>query len=476
MNILKVQNDYSWLVSDDEKLKSKLWEALRFQEKGYFHTTLYKQGRWDGYTEYFKRNTGRFLTGLLPEVMAALQIRGSEYEIRDNRDSVEFLYQKVDANFLSDLKTAKGDPMILRDYQVDYINQSIKHKRGVVFAPTSAGKTQIMLGILRAIAPKTPILFLANRKSLVQQNYKEIIAAGFDKVGRLYDKYNDPAMITCATVQSLHKIEKILPHFKVLIVDEIHDMMSKVPKKMYNKLKGASVRIAVSATPFKFGGKDKVQKYGVKGYFGPVFKTKAGNEQGILTTSKLQERDILSKSRCTFYPIEKPSIPYDIYQDAITNGVAENPYFHDIVHRLATSLTGRTLILVDRIAHGDALSELIEGSYWVRGEDTLDTREHVIDELKNHTGNVVGIATQQIFNAGINVFLHNLVNAAGGKAEHLIIQRMGRGLRTADDKDVLNYYDFVFNINDYLQRHSRKRIKILKDEGHEIIVKDEVDI
>jgi superfamily II DNA or RNA helicase len=71
--------------------------------------------------------------------------------------------------------------------------------------------------------------------------------------------------------------------------------------------------------------------------------------------------------------------------------------------------------------------------------------------------------------------LHNLINAAGGQAEHIIIQRMGRGLRTAGDKDELNYFDFVFEINDYLMKHSKKRIKILEKEGHEVVVKENLD-
>ena len=74
----------------------------------------------------------------------------------------------------------------------------------------------------------------------------------------------------------------------------------------------------------------------------------------------------------------------------------------------------------------------------------------------------------QIFNTGINVYVHNLINAAGGQADHQIIQRMGRGLRTAKDKEILKYYDFIFKINKYLQQHSEKRIKILKKEGHEV--------
>jgi superfamily II DNA or RNA helicase len=122
------------------------------------------------------------------------------------------------------------------------------------------------------------------------------------------------------------------------------------------------------------------------------------------------------------------------------------------------------------------LHKLIPDVLWVAGKDDLDSRNYVIEKLqKSSKENVVAIATQGIFNAGINVHLHNLINAAGGQAEHIIIQRMGRGLRTAGDKDELNYYDFVFEINDYLLKHSKKRIKILKAEGHEVEIKANLD-
>ena len=150
----------------------------------------------------------------------------------------------------------------------------------------------------------------------------------------------------------------------------------------------------------------------------------------------------------------------------------KNWHFHEFVVNLTKKLEGRTLILVDRIAHGDALASLIPGALWVQGKDDLETRKYVIDKLKTSKERVVSIATQQIFNAGINVMVHNVINAAGGQADHHIIQRVGRGLRTAGDKDILNYYDFIFYNNDYLLEHSKKRIKILKKEGHEIVIID----
>jgi superfamily II DNA or RNA helicase len=127
------------------------------------------------------------------------------------------------------------------------------------------------------------------------------------------------------------------------------------------------------------------------------------------------------------------------------------------------------------VAHGDMLHNLLPGSFWIQGKDDEKTRKEVIEKLQKEE-NCVGIATQQILNTGINVFIHNLINAAGGQADHLIIQRMGRGLRVSEDKEILNYIDFFFEINDYLEKHSKKRIKILEEQGHKVEVKETSEI
>ena len=465
--VLKISNCYSQLLSDNIELLKILHEKMRFRERNYFHSRLYKQKLWDGYTEFFSRKTGKFLTGLLPEVKSALSYLKEDYETEDYRENLDFIHNKIDEDFLS-------DEFKLYDYQVDLTNALLKHKRGVICAPTAAGKSFILVSILKSLPPNCPTLVLANKTSLVQQNYEEIIKCGIENVGRLYGKYKEPNVITCSTVQSLHKIEGILDKIQAVLVDEIHENMSKQPKKYLNKMKNCSVRAAISATPFKFGGKDLCQKWLVKGYFGPVLKSKSAG--GVLSTKHLQERGTLSQAKCVFYPITKPELEYEIYLDAVTRGIAENFIFHKIVTKLAKKLKGRTLILVDRIAHGDALFSMIPDVLWVQGKDDLETRKLVIEKLKKSKDDVISISTQQIFNTGINVKVHNLINAAGGQADHQIIQRLGRGLRTADDKDVLNYYDFIFYNNKYLLNHSRKRIKILKNEGHEVVIKENIDI
>lgn len=468
--ILKINNDYSYAVTTDQTVRNTLWSKLRFRKEGYFHTRAYKQGIWDGFIEFFNKKTGRFLTGLLPEVRLVLNRFNVPFTQEDDREMVQFLYETIDDQFLN----SAVKPITLYDYQVDLVNKAIKYKRGIIQAPTSAGKTEIMIAIMKALPPKTPILFLANRKDLIVQNYKRMKEWGLQNVGRFYGEYHEPNIITCCTVQSAHHLDKLLPKFQAVVADEIHMLSNDTGIGTFKKLKGASVRLAVSATPFKHGGKDDVQKYTIKGYFGPVLKTEVV-ESGILTTNFLQERGTVSASICTFYKVKEPLIPYDIFIDAVTNGIANNWTFHHMVEKLAKSLKGRTLILVDRIVHGDILHRLLPGSLWVSGKDTTDTRSYVIEQMQKSPDDTIAIATQQIFSVGINFFVHNMINAAGGQAEHEIIQRMGRGLRTAGDKSILNYYDFVFDINPYLIDHSNQRIKVLRKEKHEVIVKDHID-
>jgi superfamily II DNA or RNA helicase len=479
---IKVENTFSWLYTDREDVRSLLWRSLRHKERGYFHSRLYKQKLWDGYTEFFKKTSGRFLTGLLPEVEAALNHLKVKYTIDDRQGDVQFQYPEVDKMFLDQWRPeSMDDPFVMHDYQVEFTNQIIKYKRGVIQAPTSAGKSAVMLGILKTLPPDCPTLITSKSVTLVRQIYDDMLEWGIENSGKVFgSKKADfkPNIMTAVNIDSVHKLEKLYPKIRCLIVDEVHLMMSKVPKKLYSKLPAACVRVGVSATPFKFGGSDKSQKYQVKGYFGPILEVASaateGKKRGVLKTETLQDRGILSKSKCTFFPVTEPQLPFDIYLDAVTNGIAENYTFHNMVTKLVSGLKGRTLIIVERLAHGDALSEMIPGSLWIRGEDNEDTRKEVIEKLKHSKEDVVAIATQGIFNAGINVFINNLVNAAGGQAEHQIIQRMGRGLRTANDKDQLNYFDFIFKVNDYLYDHSKKRMKILVKEGHDVEIVDEV--
>lgn len=472
MNVLRLQNTFSWLKSDEEDLKKILWKSLRHRRKGYFHSTLYKQKKWDGYDEFFSHTSGRFLTGLLPEIELAMRYMKRSWTVQDERGATDFLHKNIDSNFLKQWSHISGKDITLYDYQVDYINQIIKDKRGIILSPTGSGKSFTMIGVLKALPPGTPTLVITKSVDLTRQLYNDIAPWGVEGLGKIFGaskKDFKPGVVTVANVDSIHKIETLLPYFKALIVDEVHLMMSKIPKQVYKRMEQANIRVGMSATPFKFGETDICQKYETKGFFGPVVKT--GGR--ILTTQELQDKGVLSSSECTFYPITQPELPYETYMDAVTLGIAESLYFNQIVAKLSKKLTGRTLVLVERVKQGEMLANLIPGSKFVYGKDTAAARQECI-ELLQKSENCICIVQQKLISAGINVFIHNFINAMGGKADHDIIQRMGRGLRRADDKDGLKYYDFIFQINDYLMDHSYHRLKVLENEGHKIIVKDDI--
>lgn len=475
-DVIRIENVYSWLLSDDVALKKHLHLALRAREKGYIHSKAYKQKIWDGYREFFKPNTGKFMTGLLPEVTARMKLLGKSYKVIDLRTSIKWVHTDITPQFLHQWLPEGEEPFDLYDYQVDYIKQGLKYQRGLITPPTASGKTLILIGILKSLPPKTPVLFLTKGAGLVDQNYKEMKKWGIENVGRYYGDYKEPNYIMCCTahVDTLKSIERLLPRFKVLIVDEIHSCLSQVPIAAYKKMTNASLRYGFSATPFKFAGKDKVQKYNALGHFGAVFKTST-TKTGYLTTKELQNREILSKSNIIVYPIDVPNnIVHEPYMDAVTLGISHNLEFLEIVTRLARSLKGRTLILAERLDQGDFLKQLMPEAHWIKGEDKIGIRAEVFDDLRNKD-NVIAICMRHIISEGIDVFVHNIINAAGGQAEHSIIQQMGRGLRTADDKELLRLYDFLFKSNQYLFKHSLNRIKVWTEEGHEVEVKEAID-
>lgn len=475
--VLKIENVVSRLLTSDQKIKDLLSNALRFRPKGYFHNPRYQSKKWDGYKYFFEKKNGAFLTGLLPEIVAALQYKKIDFNLIDSRQTPTWKHSSIDKNFLNNYLPKGFNSIELHDFQPDLVNKAIEHGRGIIKAPTGAGKTFILISILKSLPPKTPTLFLTKNKGLVHQNWKEMQSWGVENLGRWYGGFKEPNYVTCATIHkaTFESLEKLLPKFKALIVDEVHDCVSSVPIKAYKKMDKAIYRIGISATPFKYNKKkvDDCHKWLVKGHFGPVFKTST-TESGDITTKELQDRGILANSDCYFYPINSPQLIHEPYQDAVKMGIEQNFYFHETVARLAKSCPGRTLIVVERIEQGEYLKSLIPESNFIQGGTKLKDREPILNSMLAGEKSIA-IVMRQIITAGINVKIHDLINASGGEAAHNVIQLMGRGLRTANDKAKLRYHDFLFLINDYLRKHSEWRIEVIENEGHELTIKDKID-
>jgi type I site-specific restriction endonuclease len=81
------------------------------------------------------------------------------------------------------------------------------------------------------------------------------------------------------------------------------------------------------------------------------------------------------------------------------------------------------------------------------------------------------VASYGTFSTGVNIKrIHNIVFASPYKSQIKVLQSIGRGLRTADDKEQLNLFDIsddlVYNGSmNYTMKHMMERIQIYNTEG-----------
>eukprot|EP00698_Gefionella_okellyi_P004899 TRINITY_DN14527_c0_g1_i2.p1 TRINITY_DN14527_c0_g1~~TRINITY_DN14527_c0_g1_i2.p1 ORF type:complete len:372 (-),score=65.84 TRINITY_DN14527_c0_g1_i2:38-1153(-) len=359
----------------------------------------------------------------------------------------------VTEDFLAEIK--------LRDYQIEIANRALEERRGIIKAATGSGKTVIFSAIVKALGDGVPTMVLFRSRQLVDQTYRVFQARGLQNIGRVHMDFYEPNVVTCCTIQSIHKLTKLVPGIRALIVDECHEFSSTKSVAILKKFKNATWRLGFSATPWK--SDDVVHNYRLKSWFGP--------ELCDLGTAELQKQDVLAPSLIHLYPMTAPNniqhLPFDQAQEI---GVFENEILNQSVVKLVNSISsGRILILVRRLSHGNRLSFLMPDAFWIQGADDMATRDFVFKQLSTSSAKKVVAIASPVGYTGIDVHVHHVINAAGGLSPTQTIQKIGRGLRKAADKDRLDYHDFYFSTNPYLRAHSDERVRTLESEGHTIV-------
>lgn len=170
------------------------------------------------------------------------------------------------------------------------------------------------------------------------------------------------------------------------------------------------------------------------------------------------------------------------YQYAYTEGIVGNTVRHNLACEIVESivLDGKSvLILVNRLAHGEALLEMLYDNHpdiqaiFVHGSSSVADRRAALDRLSSD--NICVIATP-IFDEGVDVpALDAVVLAGGGKSQWKLLQRLGRGLRRKEGDNVVQIHDFDDYFNKYLDRHCNERIRVYVREGFKTEVIDHED-
>jgi superfamily II DNA or RNA helicase len=128
---------------------------------------------------------------------------------------------------------------------------------------------------------------------------------------------------------------------------------------------------------------------------------------------------------------------------------------------------GNTLVLVNSIAQGQQLQELIEGSVFLYGGSDKHTRKDNYNQYADKD-DVIVIATSGIASTGISIdriFCLFLIDA--GKSFIKCIQSVGRGLRKKGDKNFINVFD-VYSKLKFSKKHFKKRKEFYIDAGYPV--------
>jgi superfamily II DNA or RNA helicase len=449
--------------------RNELVKKYKYEIPGARYLPAVRLGRWDGKVSYFQLGGSTYIN-LLPEILEYMTQQGYDIEIDDVRDyKTAYEFATIDENSYNHIAWPKGhplegQPMVLRDYQTEIINRFFENPQSVQEVATGAGKTVITAALSNAVSDYGRSIVIVPNKSLVTQTETDYINMGLD-VGVFYgDRKEFGRRHTICTWQSLnvllkntknHEAEITIGEFLedvvCVIVDEVHMAKADALKTL---LTGVMSRI-----PIRWGLTGTIPK---EPYEFMSLLCSLGPVVGQLTASTLQEAGHLSNCHVNVVQLVD-HVEYNNYQSELkylleTEGRLD--YISNLVEAIRRE--GNTLILVDRVAPGQALTSRIKDAVFISGATKATDRQDEYDDVATSDGKVI-VATYGVAAVGINIpRIFNLVLFEPGKSFVRVIQSIGRGIRKAQDKDFVQIWDITSSCK-FAKRHLTKRKQFYKE-------------
>jgi superfamily II DNA or RNA helicase len=456
--------------------RKELVNKYKFEIPGARYLPAVRLGRWDGKVSFFQLGGSTYIN-LLPEILPYLVEQGYDVEVEDTREyRTQFDFTQVHEDTYKDTLWPKnhpmeGQPIKMRDYQVGIINKFLENPQCLQEVATGAGKTIITAALSDAVSPYGRSIVIVPNKSLVTQTEKDYINLGLD-VGVFYgDRKEFGRTHTICTWQSLNvllkntrngdveiTIQEFLEDVVCVIVDEVHMAKADALKTL---LTGVMAEI-----PIRWGLTGTIPK---EQYEFMALKCSIGDVVGQLSASELQEQGVLAQCHVNIVQLID-HVEYSNYQSELKYLLEEKDRL-DWIGQLIQTIRegGNTLILVDRVAAGQALTERIEDAVFVSGATKATARQDEYDDVAVSDGKVI-VATYGVAAVGINIpRIFNLVLLEPGKSFVRVIQSIGRGIRKAEDKDFVQIWDITSTCK-FAKRHLTKRKQFYKDANYPFAV------
>jgi superfamily II DNA or RNA helicase len=349
----------------------------------------------------------------------------------------------------------------LRPYQLHAVKELLSKGRGVAKMATNSGKTEVMAAMIKSLQGRA--LVLTTKKDLLHQTAARFENRLQEQVGKVGDNvWQAGYRVTVGMIQTLSnhlcKMKEEFADLDVVMYDECHHLPSQSSQAVMYGL-DAPYRYGFSGTPLR---RDKLSDLLLIGATGPVTVE--------VTNAELIDSGVSARPIVRMYEIGSDEWYDSPWREAYSECIVGNDVRNDLIAMLAmTAKAASTLVLVDRIAHGVALRQLIPGSVFVHGSSGMWERKEALDTLRAGRGAIV-IATN-IFREGVDVPAVNLLVLAGGGKGHIkLLQQLGRGMRSKEGDNVLRVIDCLDDTNRYLLNHSLERAKIYEQEGFDVEV------
>ena len=447
------------------EIRRKIVNKLKFDLPYARHMPAYKLGRWDGTKTFFGIGGTGYLAHL-DVILPVLEDNGYEIDIEDKRQITSIKFQKIDENYWSDQgKTwpkghpEAGKPITLRDYQYDVVNKFLDNPQSLQEVATGAGKTITTATLSHLCEPYGRTIIIVPNKSLVTQTEVDYKNLGLD-VGVYFGERKELGRThTICTWQSLNILDKkshdedilTLAEFCegvcALIVDEVHQAKADVLMRLATQnFKNCAIRWGLTGTI----PKEKWEFQSLLASIGQVINH--------VSAFDLQQKDVLAKLEINILQTINVET-FRNYQEEYTWLVSNDTRVSWISNKIKEiSLSGNTLVLVNRLDTGNKILEHIQDATFISGEVKLNERQKEYDEIKTSDGKII-VATYGVAAVGINIpRIFNLVLLEPGKSFVRVIQSIGRGIRKAEDKDFVQIWDITSTCK-YAKRHLTERKK-----------------
>jgi superfamily II DNA or RNA helicase len=171
--------------------------GMGIKEEGAFYSRAYKSGFWDGITDFYNMKEDKFHTGLIQFFLAGMRkLKDANpaftYELIDERERPLVHHEAIDEEIV--LGNGDGEPIILRDYQYESVQELFKEMVGIINVATNGGKTEIASGIIQQILPYLKrgerVAFFTHSKEILHQSAERIakrLNIDISKVGKIGD-------------------------------------------------------------------------------------------------------------------------------------------------------------------------------------------------------------------------------------------------------------------------------------------------